>query len=246
MLRVACLLFSLISITAFAKDRFLLSSELGAVEASENGSFSSLEAEYLEYQNFSLGMHYQSDTRIFLEDEKVLDSRVGIQGSTKLPGTWNYRWRFSLGQQENIFATFSLSNEFRWRWKDFNIQLGLNHYEYEILGSIQEGSVGTDYRINKKIKVGGKLNVSNTTPTANNFEFSGQYRLKQWELEAEYDVGKVVEADGVVADRNSYDFKAYYNFKVNKSYLKIAPAYQYYDGTVRDEQRFYFSFIGAF
>ena len=246
-MRSALLVLLFLSLqSAFAKDKFLLKSDLGLVQAGENGNFSLLEAEYLEYQNFSLGMHFQSDTRIFQEDQKVSDSRVGIQGSTILPASWNYRWKFSLGQQENLFATFSFQNEFGWRWRDFNIRLGLTHFEYDQLGSIQEGMVGVDYRLNKKLKVGGRLNVLNTSPTGNNFEFTGQYRFSRWELEAQYDVGKEVEADGVVADRNSYDFKAYYNFKVNKSYLKIAPAYQYYDGTVRDEQRFYFSFIGAF
>lgn len=240
------LMIAIFSLCVFAKEKFLLSSELGLVQAGENGNFSRLEAEYLEYQNFSLGMHFQSETRVFSENEKVSDSRVGIQGSFKLPKSWSYRWKFSLGQEENLFATYSLHNEFQWRFKGFNLKLGLDHFEYDQLSSIQKGTVGADYNVNKKLKVGGKLKVLNSTPTGNSIEGFAHYRLRKWELEANYDVGKVIEADGVVADRNKYDFKAYYHFNFNQNYLKIAPSYQYYDGTIRDEQRFYFSFVGAF
>lgn len=240
------LLICFVCLNIYAKEKFLLSSELGLVQAGENGNFAKLEAEYLEYQNFSLGMHFQSESRIFFDEEKVTDSRVGIQGSVKLPKSWSYRWKFSLGQEEDIYATYSFHNEFQWRWKMLNIKLGLDHFSYDQMGSIQQGMVGADYNLNKKIKVGGKLRVLNTTPTGNSIEVFGRYRLKRWELEGNYSVGKVIEADDQVADRNRYDFKAYYHFKIKDNYLKIAPAYQYYDGTIRDEQRFYFSFVGAF
>lgn len=243
---VICLIISLSAWARGKTEKFVMQGKAGMIQADTQGNYSELSAEYLKYKRFSIGMFFDDAAKIFNDDVLVEDIQTGVKGSFRLNNKWYARWKTAISKEEDLFATWQGGVEFHYLYKRIDFLGGVTHYDYQDAGLLQEITWGAEYSMNKIWKFGGRMNIINTTPTANAFDVFVSHRRKNTEYRLDILTGKVVEADNLVGDTTSYDFQYYWNSSIDKMQYKIGPGFEWYDGTVRNEKRLYFNFFLVF